>query len=226
MPLVQARAASPDGAHSVGYAMSAIAAAIVFAGLAGAYGLDWWLHRAAPMVPTVSSGGATVSRTLVGKTLTVPVDWLGEVPSPASGFSSRIAFRVGLPLGHGGAPVAVGVTLLPLSQVRPSAALLDGVYLHQFMPNEVAGPAGLVGKPLYGSEGFAGETVWYDALAQTPFVAKCSAPPGGDGDAQCLRTVALSGGIAAVYSFPGALLNQWRRFDLEMAKVLRRIGAA
>ncbi len=106
----------------------------------------------------------------------------------------------------------IEMTLLPLSQVRSSASLLDGVYLHQFMPNEVAGPPGLVGKPLYSSEGYEDETVWYDALSQNPFVAnKLQRLADEQGPAMCLRTVALAGGIAAVYAFGADLLpHSWK----------------
>ena len=67
--------------------------------------------------------------------------------------------------------------------------LLDGVYLHQFEDKQLTGPPGLVGKPLTASEGFAGETVWYDALSADPFVAKCLAPVAPGEPTQCLRTV-------------------------------------
>src|SRR6185312_10461497 len=102
MPPLQARAVPPAAVHSVGYVMSSIAAAIVLAGLAGAYGFDWWLHRAATAVPAIADSGSRVARTLVGKNLTIPTAWLREAPSPTPGFLSQIELRVGLPLGHDG----------------------------------------------------------------------------------------------------------------------------
>ena len=94
------------------------------------------------------------------------------------------------------------------------------------MPNELSGPPGLVGKPLYSSEGYEDDTVWYDPLSGTPFVAKCAAPPVGDNSpANCLRIVALPGGIAAVYDFGADALYSWRNFDGLMQDVLTRIGA-
>ena len=132
---------------------------------------------------------------------------------------------VSLPIGSDGAAVPVEITLLPLSQVRTSISLLDGVYLHQFMPGELSGPAGLIGKPLYPTDGYADETVWYDALSPNPFVAKCSNAPDGHGPAQCLRTVALGGGIAAVYAFASTGLAGWKSFDRQVGVVLGRIGA-
>ena len=93
------------------------------------------------------------------------------------------------------------------------------------MPNELSGPPGLVGKPLYGTEGYEGETVWYDALSSDPFVTKCVAPADGRGPSRCLRTVALTAGIAAVYAFDSDVLPAWRSFDPEMKKWLGQIGA-
>jgi hypothetical protein len=210
-------------ARSVGYSMAGIAAAVAMAGLVAAWSLHWWLHR----LPSDALSGpeTTLTRTLVGKQMRIPLAWFRGGAARQQGFASEIDLEVGLPLAANGKELEVEVALLPLSQVRPSAGLLDGVYLHQFMPNEVAGPAGLVGKPLYGSEGFEGETVWYDPLSQQPFVAKCSEPVTDGAEAQCLRTVALEGGIAAVYTFPATALEHWRQFDPEMAKVLGRIGA-
>ncbi|MDR3475811.1 MAG: hypothetical protein P4M09_29550 [Devosia sp.] len=209
---------------SVGYTMGAIMLTLTMIGLAAAYGVSAWLHAS---VRALSPGAAAgiVQRTLVGKQLSIPAAWLRGDAEQAEGFSSRIELRISLPLGHGQTQAPIEVTLLPLSQIRPSASLLDGVYLHQFIPNEVSGPAGLVGKPLYGADGYAGETVWYDALSQSPFVAKCTAPPDGPGPAQCLRSVALPDGIAAVYAFDGGVLESWKQFDPQMKGVLRRIGA-
>ena len=208
--------------HSVGYTLLVIGLAIAMAGLAAGYGLSMFLgHRDAGAPAT----GPTVVRTLLGKQLAIPAGWLRSNGGKATGFVSQVGLDLELPLGRNGAVIPIAVTLLPLSQVRSSASLLDGVYLHQFMPNELSGPPGLVGKPLYGSEGYENETVWYDALSQNPFVAKCAAPPTGSGPAECLRTVALPGGIAAVYDFSADALNSWRSFDTVMNGVFGRIGA-
>lgn len=210
--------------HSVGSTLIAIALGIAMTGLAAAYGFStfrtaWLAHAAA------QADATTVSRTLIGRQLTIPAGWLHDTALGSGTFASRIEIAIRLPLGRTGAETPVEVTLLPLSQARPSAGLLDGVYLHQFMPNELAGPPGLVGKPLYGSDGYEGETVWYDALSPNPFVAKCAPAPVAGRPAQCLRTVALPGGIAAVYGFDSGALYSWRKFDTVMANVLTRIGA-
>ena len=87
------------------------------------------------------------------------------------GFAKEIDLRVTLPLGAKGADAAIDISLMPRSRVRPSASLLDGVYLHQFMPEQLSGPPGLVGKPMMATEGYEGETVWYDPIGQSPFAA-------------------------------------------------------
>lgn len=209
---------------SVGYTMGVIMLAVTMVALSGAYGIVTWLHGSLNLSGR-SDSAATVERTLVGHRLLIPAGWLKGDEAQAEGFSSRVEFKVDLPLGAGESDRPIDVTLLPLSAIRPSASLLDGVYLHQFMPNELAGPAGLVGKPLYATEGYAGETVWYDALSQHPFVAKCSDPPDGVGPAQCLRTVALPGGIGAIYVFDSEALEGWKHFDPRMSAVFKQIGA-
>jgi hypothetical protein len=206
---------------SIGYPMAAIVLAALLVGLAAAYGLNAWLHRP----PARAAGEPTVTRSLVGRDLAIPQSWFRDGPPPQQGFATEIDLRLMLPLGPAGRLAPVAVTLLPLSQVKPSASLLDGVYLGQFMPNELSGPPGLVGKPLYPHEGFEGETVWYDALSQNPFVAKCSASLDGNGPGQCLRSVALPHGLGAVYAFGADLLPRWKDFDPLMQVALARIGA-
>jgi len=210
--------------HSVGYTMAAIMLAVAMLALAGAYGLSGLVTHPRPPARLDSTSPA-LARTLVGRQLTIPSSWFRAGADNSDGFASRIELELSPALGRNGTPASIETTLLPLSQVRPSASLLDGVYLHQFMPNELAGPPGLVGKPLYGTGGYEGETVWYDALSQDPFVAKCVAPPDQQGQAWCLRTVALANGIAVVYGFDFDVLYAWRAFDGEMHKWLARIGA-
>lgn len=206
----------------MGFTLSAIMLVVLMVGLGAASAFSALLSRA--KLPAASDG-ATISRALVGRELSIPAAWLrGEAASPAQGFASEIDLSIDLPLGANGALLPVAITLLPLSQARPSTELLDGVYLHQFMPNELSGPPGLVGKPLYANEGYENETVWYDALSQAPFVAKCMAPVAGASGGNCLRTVALPGGIAAIYRFDAAALYAWKDFDRVADEPLRRIG--
>lgn len=218
-PSLPRRRAEP---HSIGFTLSAIALLILLVALGAASAFATLLGR--PQAPAATE--ATVSRLLLGRPLTIPAQWLREPSAPGQqGFASAVELSLALPLGRGGAPLTMAITLLPLSQARPSAELLDGVYLHQFMPNELAGPPGLVGKPLYANEGYAGETVWYDPLSQAPFVAKCMAPVAGTGGGDCLRTVALADGIAAIYRFDAEALYAWKDFDRVVGEALNRIGA-
>jgi hypothetical protein len=208
----------------MGFILGAIMLVVAMLVLASAYGLEAVVTRPRPAAG-LDTTAAPLARTLVGKQLSIPASWFRSPVQKQDGFASQIELEVSLPLGRNGTTLPIDVTLLPLSQVRPSASLLDGVYLHQFMPNELAGPPGLVGKPLYGTEGFENETVWYDALSQDPFVAKCIAPPEPQGATRCLRTVALADGIAAVYGFDMEALYDWRDFDPQMHTWLARIGA-
>jgi hypothetical protein len=187
-----------------------------------AYVIDM-LGRNSRIAPPELTDTSAVAVTLAGKELAIPASWLRYSEQVSGGFVNEIDLRVVLtPVAT---PIPVTVTLLPRSRVRPSSALLDGVYLHQFGDDSVGGVPGLVGKPLHDGDGLSGETVWYDALSSAPFVAKCLAPITEGDEGRCLRTVYLSSGIAAVYAFDTSALPAWRQFDAEMQKWLGRIGA-
>jgi hypothetical protein len=166
-----------------------------------------------------------VTVNLAGRELAIPRTWLRDPQMSTDGFAEDVELALTIRDANG-AHLPVSVTLQPRSRVRSSAALLDSLYLHLFEPGQLAGVPGLVGKPLKASEGYAGETVWYDALSPAPFVAKCSAPLVDEPAGQCLRSVALNSGTAAVYRFDSRLLGNWRNFDAEMSRWLAVIGSA
>jgi hypothetical protein len=207
----------------VGYNLGAIVAIVVMIGVALAYVVDAAArsHRAIGG----ASGAATYERTLGGRDLTIPAAWFRHPEQRDEGFAKRIDLRFALHLDASGPTFPIDVTLLPRSGVRPSARLLDGVYLHMFEDGELAGPHGLIGKSMNATGGYAGETVWYDPLSADPFVAKCSAAIAPGGEPRCLRTVYLAPGIAAIYAFDFRMLGQWRAFDTAIQPWLEQIGA-
>ncbi|MDB5540591.1 MAG: hypothetical protein JWQ89_2318 [Devosia sp.] len=209
---------------TIGFNLAAIMLVLALLGVGAAYLLDA-AGRAARTQAHRLDTETTLTRTLGGRDLQIPLSWFRYEEQRVEGFAKQIDLRFELPLGVAGKREAVEVTLLPRSRARPSAALLDGVYLHQFLPEQVSGPPGLVGKPLNPDEGYAGETVWYDPLSADPFVAKCSKPVAATGAGQCLRTVYLGPGIAAIYAFPEAALTHWRDFDGLLTARLGQIGA-
>ncbi len=91
-----------------------------------------------------------LARTLGSTALTIPASWIAEDGSDDASFAKQVDLVVTLPLGPNDAPRRIDVTLTQRSRVRPSASLLDGVYLHEFKPDQLAGPPGLIGKPLVG----------------------------------------------------------------------------
>lgn len=212
-------AARRGGAQSVGFNLGAIALGIGLVGLAIAYALDG-AGRAAQNHEVLDG---EVTRTIGGLELTIPRAWLRADAERSEGFAQEVELEVTLPLGIGGQPEVIDVSLVPRSRARPSSALLDGVYLHQFQPGELSGPPGLVGKPLTPTEGYQGETVWYDALSSAPFVAKCLAPVVDEGSPRCIRTVFYDD-VAAVYAFDANVLDMWRQFDPQMDAALGAIG--
>lgn len=211
-------------AGQIGMNLALIGVVVAGLGIALAYGLDAFARRA-PDAARLDDAGETFTRSLGGHDLTIPKSWFRFAEQPVDGFVERIELALPLPIGPGGAPRVVDVTLTPPSKARPSARLLDGVYVHRFLPGELNGPPGLIGKPLAPEDGFTGETVWYDALSADPFVAKCAPAVGGEGPDQCLRTVTLAPGIGAIYAFPADALPAWRQFDAAIRPWLVRIGA-
>lgn len=219
------QAQAPTTRHSpIGFNLAAIAVVVALLGVGVAYVIDAAGRGARTQAHRLDTE-TTLTRTLGGRDLEIPLSWFRYEEQRVEGFAKQIDLRFELPLGLEGTNLPVDVTLLPRSRARPSAALLDGVYLHQFLPEQLSGPPGLVGKPLRPDEGYAGETVWYDALSAAPFVAKCSRPIATSGVGQCLRTVYLGPGIAAVYAFPEAVLQHWRDFDALLTARLGQIGA-
>ena len=212
-------ASAKDSGHSLGFNLGAVALILAVAGLGLAYAID------AAGSAARSSPAQAVSRTLGGKDLVIPASWLREDAERSEGFAKQVEIGLMLPLGPEAAPREIDVTLVPRSRVRPSSSLLDGVYLHQFMPEQLNGPPGLIGKPLVAAEGYAGETVWYDAISPAPFVAKCIAPVAEGQPGRCIRTVTLGPGIAAIYSFDEDVLYAWRQFDARLHPALVQIGA-
>lgn len=224
MKLVNAVSRPPllETPASIGFNLGAIMAVITLLGLGAAYLLVGVLH------PRAANGEDPAERVVVsltGRDLTVPAVWLepGQDLSQQS-LAKELHLRLRLANAKPGADV-VEVTILQRSRVRTSASLLDSVYLHQFQDVEVPGPPGLVGKPLRAEAGYGGETVWYDPIGSDPFVAKCAPLGAGRTEIQCLRTVNLGTGLAAVYAFSSQVLPRWRSLDGELAPMLRAIGA-
>ena len=207
--------------HSVGFNLTVIGLAAAVGGLALAYLIDG-AERARNETPR---GSEVVSRTLGATTLQIPAAWLAGAADAGPGFAKQVDLALTLPLGPGSAARVIDVTLTQRSRVRPSASLLDGVYLHQFLPEQLNGPPGLIGKPMAPTEGYDSETVWYDPIASAPFVAKCEAAITEGRSGKCLRTVYLGSGIAAVYSFDDDILVNWKKFDAELHPLLNQIGA-
>ncbi|WDR03687.1 hypothetical protein PSQ19_06380 [Devosia algicola] len=209
---------------NIGYNMAGIAVLVVLCALGAVYLLDAIVNADRTPLPHPDDTNA-VSLSLGDKDLMIPKSWFRYEGPVRAEFSSQVDLRINLMSAETKAPVPVDVTLVPRSRVRPSSALLDGVYLHQFENTTQPGVPGLVGKPLKRIGGYDSETVWYDPLSPAPFVAKCQAPLATSMQGHCLRSVYLPSGIAAIYSFDTSLLTSWRSFDEQMDQWLGRIGA-
>jgi len=212
-----------SGPSALAYNLAGIAVLVLLLAVGMAYLIDDMGRASRAPVPTLDDADP-VSQTISGHELAIPRTWFRYGEQVQDGFTSEIDLRI-VYAPEGTAALPVDITLLPRGRVRASASLLDRVYLHQFADETLGGVPGLVGKPMLAGNGYAGESVWYDALSPDPFVAKCVAPVEPGGATQCVRTVYLPSGIAAVYAFDAALLQSWRQFDPEMQRWLEPIGA-
>ena len=219
---------APAGRHSghpsLAYNLAGIAVLVLLLAVGMAYLIDDLGRATRTPAPSLDDPDPII-QTISGRELSIPTAWFRYGEQIRNGFTNQIDLRVLFAPEGIETPVPVGITLLPRSRARTSSNLLDGVYLHQFAEETLGGVPGLVGKPMLASNGYAGESVWYDALSPNPFVAKCVAPVASDGVAQCVRTVYLPSGIAAVYTFDATILQSWRQFDAEMERWLSAIGA-
>jgi len=216
--------AGHSGRSSLLYNLAGIAVLVLLLAVGMAYLIDD-LGRASRVPAPSLDDLDPISQTISGRELSIPTAWFRYGEQIRDGFTNQIDLRILYAPEGAGAAVPVDITLLPRSRTRASGSLLDRVYLHQFEEQTLSGVPGLVGKPMRPSNGYAGESVWYDALSPNPFVAKCVAPVAGDGVAQCVRTVYLPSGIAAIYTFDATILRSWRQFDVEMERWLAPIGA-
>lgn len=213
-----------SGHSSLAYNLASIAVLVLLLAVAVAYLIDELGRARQNPSPTLADPNP-ILQTISGRELKIPSAWFRYGEQIRDGFTDQIDLRIQFAPDADQLPRPVDVTLLPRSRARASSALLDRVYLHQFEDASIGGVPGLVGKPMRDSKGYGGETVWYDALSPDPFVAKCLEPVAAEGAAQCVRTVYLPSGIAAVYTFDATVLQSWRQFDAEMERWLAPIGA-
>jgi hypothetical protein len=206
-------------AAALGYNLALLLLIALTLALGGAF----WFDRAMNADAADQSGRMLV-RNVSGVDLTIPAGWIRNVSGTSMGFNAEVNLRLTL-APEGATPFPLDLSIVPRSRVRASAAMLDAVYVHQFAPETLDGPTGLVGKPLKAGSGLAGESVWYDPLAAEPFVARCLPALRTDEPDRCLRTILLPRGLAAVLSFPAPALGAWKQFDPALSDVLRRLGA-
>lgn len=207
-PVAEQKKARPE----LGYTLAAIALSLTLAALLAASVLMAVL-RGDKSSDADETPATLVLRTIGGQRYAIP-DTLITLPSQRqSGFADRVDLSLPVAFSNG-VQADIALTIMPRGRAIVSARLLDSVYVHQFSDQEVRGAAGLVGKPLVGGTDNRSETVWYDPLAMTPFVARCLAPLQGESSPHdCLRVAPLSDYNLAILTFPNDLLAHWREID-------------
>lgn len=204
---------SNDTPGGVFYTLGVVTLLVLIVGVALAYGATQWIDNAL-REKALDTPTSMHNKTVGAQRYRVPAALMPDAAQHSDGFADRLDVTMALPLGPEGALSTLEITIQPRGRVRTSAALLDTVYLHQFGTEQIRGVPGLVGKPLEGDAGIAGETVWYDPLSPHPFAAKCMTPVAPDRTAgTCLRTVQLTDRNSAIVTFGPEALANWRRFD-------------
>ena len=196
--------------------------ALCFLGLLAISFADW----------TSNSTGANASQksgayrfSIAARELVVPASWAqkSEMVQDAALASLQLA----IPMDFGGEKTALAVSLLPSSKAAPSAYLLDKLYIHNFDETEPLQQFGLVVKNLRAKDGFEDETVWYDALSASPFVAKClEEKVGSSHKTSCISTMLVNKRVSALIQFDGELLPYWRSLHSELLRLLPTFNAS
>ncbi|GLQ18748.1 hypothetical protein [Maritalea porphyrae] len=122
--------------------------------------------------------------------------------------------------------IKVTTTLLPAARAAPSAYLLDSLYIHNFAPGPSDQRFGLVVKKLRNEAGYEDESIWYDALSASPFVAKCLNEEAANTNAKnCITTVLVNKRVSALIQFEQSLMPYWRPFSVAMERRLASLQA-
>lgn len=213
-----------DPHQNLAFNLVGLAVLIALLAIGVAYALDALVHGD-ETAPVDGQDGYTIEKNVSGQALSLPLAWLTFPEQNHDGFVDRIDLLLPLKFDAAGHTATVSAVFLPRNRVRPSAQLLDSVYLHRFDAAQLSGPNGLVGKKLIESDGYQKETVWYDPISPNPFVAKCTQPVVPTSGAKCLRTLTLPSGLALQLTFDETLLIYWRQMDSALTTPLNAIGA-
>ncbi len=202
--------------------LTAISILLVLFSLGIAYYIDS-LNYKRLNPPSIFNSQQKTIKIIGGQTLKIPNDWFLYTQKNEPQFVEKIELLFSIPIIKGRTPANIEVIIQPLRKVTTSALLLDNVYIHKFLPEEIKGPPGLVGKPIKNTIGYIDESVWYDPVLANPFVAKCNKPVINGGKNRCIRTTQISNKLAATYSFDFETLYGWKQFDKQAEKWLRQI---
>jgi hypothetical protein len=183
-------------------------------GLGIVYGLDFFESRATQVA---NDKGTPVEFTIAASKLQAPESWIVSEFNPEQTILNLLQLHLTMNLD--GQSFTLNLTLMPAARAAPSAYLLDSLYIHNFAPGRSDQMYGLVVKKLKNEAGFEDETVWYDALSATPFVAKCLEEKVAVERAKnCITTVLVNKRVSALIQFEKAILPHWRQFSVALNK--------
>lgn len=208
--------------HPSMFNLAALALILLMGGLGIAYLLDAY-GKPATLSGISVFEGPFVSKSLAGAQINIPAGWQNPTTRTNNQQVSfldlqlRVRIQSGAPLTH------LKIHLSPIGDSEPSSTVLDSVYTLRFTQNQLSEFGGLIGKPLKPEEGFENETVWYDPISATPFVAKCIDLGMLISTTNCLRTVQISPRLAATYQFSSDHLPYWREFDEAMTPIFDKM---
>ncbi len=208
--------------NNLWFNLIAISFAMIIVGLAIIYYIDNIKEKSLAL-PAIKNETSKIIKSIGGRNLQIPSSLFKYSVTKDKPFVEKIELIFILPLTNSPDKNKIHVSLQPQRMTKTSAELLDAVYLHKFLPNELRGPKGLIGKPLKNIVGYRGEVIWYDPISKNPFVAKCMQAITDKSTQKCIRTIRLNKYISATYIFDFEILYAWKEFDKEVQKWLEKI---
>lgn len=210
--------------RSYGFNLAALALILLMGGL----GLAYWLISFGPKEEnSIASIFAPplVSKIVANTKMQIPAQWLNSLTKNNQENVQALDLTLAIKLSPQAELANINLRLAPFGQAQSSSYLLDSVYVPRFSSQQINTIRGLVGKPLKPQDGYENETIWYQPVASTPFVAKCIDLEISATTLNCLRTIALGSQLSLTYQFSEVQLQYWSQMDSAIAPLLKQIGA-
>jgi len=207
-----------------GFNLTAMALILLMGGLGIAYWINSFGPKEANSAASVFAPPFT-DKIVANTNMQVPTKWLNALTRNNQKNVQALDLTLTIKLAPQAKLTNINLRLAPFGQAQSSSYLLDSVYVPRFSSRQINTIRGLVGKPLKPQDGYENETIWYQPVASTPFVAKCIDLETTTTTLNCLRTIALGAQLSLTYQFSEIQLPYWQQLDSAIAPLLEQIGA-